>query len=813
MAKVHLIGNAHLDPVWMWRQPEGYSEVLATFRSALDRMNEFEDYIFTCAGAAYYTWIEETDPDMFDEIRRRVQEGRWVIVGGWWIQPDCNLPSGESFARHALYSQRFFMEKLGKKAETGYNVDSFGHNAMLPQLLVLGGLKNYVYMRPDAGREMQYPFSGESFIWQSPDGTRVPTYHIPLGYASASAEEAVAKSRDTLSLSENGMLPEMCFYGVGNHGGGPTRKMLEALEDLISRSAPDDYAYSSPNQFFNELLNRPLPVFSGDLHHHASGCYSAVMEIKQLNRQAEYSLQAAEKYAALANWLGFKLDTSLLTEAWKTVLFHQFHDVMGGCSIYDACQDACSAFHYALHIARQITNQALQKIAWNIDTSCGFPVVREKLAFRLWTHGPSGAPLTIFNPHSWPLKVPVRTGADIHTAQGVPAIQDEAGAPVPYQRSRGPMINHDTDKWESIFLANIPPFGWRTYWLRNNGPVEEQTPAQPLIFSDTHLENAFISADFDPDTGALIRLNDKSKGCELLSAPARDLVIDETDSDTWGHKIFSFRNVIGEFSNAKTELVESGAVCAKLRITTHYNRSTIVKYVTLYRELPELYVSIKVFWNEQHRMLKLSFPTPFECGEVASIPYGHIRRTADGKEQPMQNWVCMGTLGIVTDTRTAYDALNGEIRITALRSPLYADHFAERDDFCEFTGQGEHRFQLILSPCSEPVSLSQRAAELTCPPEKFSGTYHEGPLKLTEQFIETEGDPVIIDTIKRSEDRSGWVIRLHEPNGRDAHAHISIAAINRSLDVSLSPYQICTFLFTATDIIETDFTEAALSDK
>lgn len=169
MAKVHLIGNAHLDPVWLWRWQEGYSEVLATFRSALDRMNEFEDYVFTCAGAAYYQWVEETDPAMFEEIKHRVQEGRWVIVGGWWIQPDCNAPSGESFARHALYSQRYYMKKFGKKAEIGYNVDSFGHNAMLPQLLKESGLRGYVFMRPNPHEEKTYPFPYTSFIWESID--------------------------------------------------------------------------------------------------------------------------------------------------------------------------------------------------------------------------------------------------------------------------------------------------------------------------------------------------------------------------------------------------------------------------------------------------------------------------------------------------------------------------------------------------------------------------------------------------------------------------------------------------------------------
>ena len=142
--KTHLIGNAHLDPVWLWQWHEGYMEVKATFRSALDRMKEFPDFKFTSACAAYYEWIRDSDPDMFEEIRQRVAEGRWSITGGWYIQPDCNIPSGESFARHGLVSQRFFRDNLGKTAKVGYNVDSFGHNGSIPMILKQSGMDAYI---------------------------------------------------------------------------------------------------------------------------------------------------------------------------------------------------------------------------------------------------------------------------------------------------------------------------------------------------------------------------------------------------------------------------------------------------------------------------------------------------------------------------------------------------------------------------------------------------------------------------------------------------------------------------------------------
>src|SRR5215210_3137408 len=178
---LHMIGNAHIDPVWLWQWPEGLAEVRATFRSALDRMNEYAEFLFTADSAAYYAWIEEIDPPMFEEIQQRVAEGRWELVGGWWVEPDCNLPSGESFVRHALISQRFFHDRFGRIATVGFNVDPFGHNAMLPQLLRRAGMHAYVFMRPGP-HEMALP--APLFWWESADGSRVLGLRLPHEYCA-----------------------------------------------------------------------------------------------------------------------------------------------------------------------------------------------------------------------------------------------------------------------------------------------------------------------------------------------------------------------------------------------------------------------------------------------------------------------------------------------------------------------------------------------------------------------------------------------------------------------------------------------------
>ncbi|MCQ2399897.1 MAG: alpha-mannosidase, partial [Clostridia bacterium] len=241
MKKTYLIGNAHIDPAWLWEWEEGYSEVWATFRSALDRMNEYPDYKFTSACAIYYKWIEDSDPDMFKEIVARVKEGRWCITGGWLLQPDCNIPSGESFARHALISQRYFKEKFGKTAITGYNVDSFGHNGNIPMLLRNSGMKNYVFMRP---QEHEKDLPARLFNWQSKDKSTVTAYRIPLYY---NIWEDFGHFYQVANLDDAPAL--MAFYGVGNHGGGATKYIL----DKINAELPDNFFYSTPDEYFSDM--------------------------------------------------------------------------------------------------------------------------------------------------------------------------------------------------------------------------------------------------------------------------------------------------------------------------------------------------------------------------------------------------------------------------------------------------------------------------------------------------------------------------------------------------------------------------------
>jgi alpha-mannosidase len=384
-----MIGNAHLDVVWLWQWQEGFQAAKATFRAALDLMRECDDFRFTSSSAATYEWIEHNDAEMFAEIKARVAEGRWEIAGGWWVQPDCNIPCGESFVRQGFYGQRYFKEKLGVTATVGYNVDSFGHHAMLPQILRKSGLTSYVFMRPQP-HEKGLP--GRLFWWESDDGSRVLAARIPYEYCTWGQDlhQHVSKCAAELHGPVDAML---CFYGVGNHGGGPTRENLRSIRAMDGDPALPALALSTLHCFFTSVRERQLalPTVHDELQHHARGCYAAHSGIKRWNRRAENLLLAAEKLAVLAHHATGLPYPGDFDRAWKDVLFNQFHDILAGTSIKPAYDDARDLYGEAAAIAARHLNNAMQALAWHVDVA----------------QCEGSTPIVVFNPHAWPARVGV----------------------------------------------------------------------------------------------------------------------------------------------------------------------------------------------------------------------------------------------------------------------------------------------------------------------------------------------------------------------------------------------------------------------
>jgi alpha-mannosidase len=339
---LHLVANAHLDPVWLWRWPEGCAEIRATCRAAADFLARDKTLRFCRSSAGDLSWLLAIESGLLRRMRKLVQDGRWENVGGWITQPDCNLPAGESFVRQALYGQDFFRRRLGAAAVTGYNVDSFGHHANLPQLLRQCGLRYYVFMRPGPQENAQIPAG--YFHWEGVDGTRVLAYHVFDPYNANEGwglRQTIDTCRQILQTTEAGSL--MVFYDMGDHGGGPTRAALKLLGQWQKEPGMPALVQATPREAFAaaEAEGRDFPVYRGEMQIHAAGCYAAHSEVKRLNRRGEEALLAAERLSVLAHLtLGRRLPTQRLAAAWRDLLFCQFHDVLAGSSVREAYADA-----------------------------------------------------------------------------------------------------------------------------------------------------------------------------------------------------------------------------------------------------------------------------------------------------------------------------------------------------------------------------------------------------------------------------------------------------------------------------------------
>ncbi len=791
--KLHMIGNAHLDPVWLWQWQEGFQETKATFRSALDRMKESDDFLFTSSSAANYEWVEHNDPDMFEEIRQRIAEGRWEIVGGWWIQPDCNIPGGESFVRQGLYGQHYFKEKFGVTAKVGYNVDSFGHHGMLPQILKKSGMDYYVMMRP-MPNEKGLP--GRLFHWESDDGSRVLAFRILFEYCTWGKEldTHIQRCASELKAPYDNL---MCFYGVGNHGGGPTKENIESIRRLNADPQGPELVFSTPNRFFAEVDDGSLafPVVHDDLQHHASGCYAVHSGVKKWNREAENKLLAAEKMSALAAWTTGQPYPRDFALAWKNVLFNQFHDILAGTSIEPAYEDARNMHGEAMNIAERGLNYAVQSLSWRIG------IAQED----------GMKPIVVFNPHAWPSRVNVEL--EVGGYKDGALLADDADRPVAHHFVQS--LATAGGRRRLSFVADLPAMGYRVYKLRPASDTVAAAAAagtnhHPLKSNDYSMENDRFRLEFDPATGYISSLYDKQAETEVFLAAAAKPVVIEDRSDTWSHNVFQFGQAAGAFTARSVKRVEHGPVKTVIRVISEYNRSVLVQDFSMYRDLDLIEVKAMVDWREQHKLLKLVFPVNLIfTRQTYEIPYGYIEREHNGEEEPGQSWVDYSGIirgsgkqygiSLMNDAKYSYSMNGKEMAMTVLRSPIYAHHdplVPDPDGFYSYIDQGIQRFQYALLAHDgnwEQAGTVRRAAELNQRPTTVIETYHEGDLPQQFSFLSVDHGNIVVSAVKQAEDNDDLIVRCYETTKTATDCVIRLPLWNREIRAAFGPCEIKTF--------------------
>jgi alpha-mannosidase len=789
-----MIGNAHIDPVWLWQWPEGYQEVRATFQSAIDRMKEYPDFVFTCDSSLFFEWVEQSDPELFEQIRARIGDGRFQVVGGWWIEPDCNIPCGESFVRHALYGQRYLRERFGITATTGANLDSFGHNASIPQILRKSGADSYVFLRPGP---QEKTLESPVFWWESPDGSRVLAYRIPHEYCAPKDDLGEHVEKAVASLPE-GDEEYAVFYGVGNHGGGPTRANLDQIARMNEEGDGLRLELSSLRRFFDaQHTGVSHPTVRGELQRHAPGCYTSHSGIKRWNRRAENLLQRAEKWSAIADSLGvqpYPLDE--LTRAWKLLLFNQFHDTLAGTSIEPAYEDARDQIGHASSAAGSAFNAAVQSVARQIE-------IEPEVEMR---------PVVVFNPHPWPLRADVEVEYTWTRPQGHHVVDDE-GEQVPMQLTR-PLTTMSGTRSRFAFPVEVPPLGYRTYRIRLG---ELEPPEHEISANATSLENGHVLLEIDPQTGRIAKLVHKATGHDLAAPASKHAVVVEDPSDTWGHGITSYNRELGEFEPVSIRLLEAGPVRGILRVESRFGSSTLREDYVLGADTPYVDVRVALDWRDQMKLLKLRYPTSVDAEKATfETPYGHIERPSGGDEEPGQSWVDVSGAGrgltVINDAKHGYDVRGGDIGISAVRSPVWAWHapreLEEGGDF-EYMDQGRQTFLVRLVPHGgdwRDADVVRRAAELNQPAFALIETFHEGPFPQRASFAADEGGDVVLTLLKGGED-GGYAVRAFESAGRGGRA--TLTALGRTIEADFAPHEIKTFVLPADgEAVETDLLES-----
>ena len=822
--KIHLIGNAHIDIFWLWPWEEGLQEIRSTFASALDRISEHDGFIFTSACACYYSLVEETDPGLFNRIQEAVKAGKWRIAGGWWLQPDCNAPSGESFARQGLYAQRYFMEKFGVYAVTGYNVDSFGHNGNLPQILRKSGLNSYVFMRPGP-HEKSLP--AVLFQWEGIDGSRVLAHRIQTSYNSGGdwGKPLAEKIESHIMTAENEGTPLMCFYGVGNHGGGPTRQNLETIDRLIADGK--NICYSDPDRYFAAITDvsntavklKKIPVVKDELQYHAIGCYSVLSKVKRANNEAEQSLLFAEKMLSVTGGApddGSGADASALTDAitekfgelargWKKVLANQFHDSLGGCSIPEAYRKILAAYAWTYETVNQMTAVHLQRITSRINTSGG-----------------GGSSLIVWNPHPWETKQVIEI---IGIAS---AIYDCGGSVIPFEIVPSSSVTGGHYSCMIRFSAKLPPLGYTSFRLADFNVHRDPgvfTNYQYTRTESNKIETENWEAVIDRETGFIVSLFCKKTKTEYLGAGGIGPVIVDDESDTWTHLLPSYGGAVHKMKLESYTLVSKGKISAEYEIVYSLFDSTVIMRVILNGEQGILDIKTRISWNEKHRLLKLRVGSAFKGRTfVSEIPYGAIERRADGTEWPIQRWAMLGSgpcLGIINDGIYSASAESGSaervrLDLTLLRSPIYAHHEPRhpRPDLQQrYIDQGEAEFQIRLMPCPRGTTgavFAKAALELNQKPAAVIESSHDGGLPLQKSFCRIINDKkttAVITVIKPAEDRDGWIIRAAESAGKNTKAKFDFTWINVSKEFVFGPYEIKTIRISGKSVTETNILE------
>jgi alpha-mannosidase len=776
MPRFHVIANAHLDPVWLWDWRDGLNEGISTCRAMLGLLDEFPELTFTRGEAAVYEHIERYDPETFARIRAEMAKGRWEVVGGNYVQPDTNLPSAEVLVRQFQRGLGYFKRALGVRPTVAWAPDSFGHSAGWPEIYTAAGMKSFAFSRPFAA-DLKLP--APAFWWESPSGSRILTWRMPVGWYGSTRTEVEGRLDQHKAGAEKWHVENIpIFFGLGNHGGGPSRAQIETILRWRDRNPDITVEFSTLHRFFAALSKEPvnLPVFRGELNFALRGCYSTAASVKFAYRRTENLLLRTERIATAVAAVT-KTSAPDLREAWDAVLFNTFHDILPGTSIERALADQRAWLGQAWHQAQRLELGALNQLAAKIDTRVP-PVKGDR---------PTVVPVLLWNSLAVPFDGPVEFEVPLdyrpldafrHKVDEVPLeVRDSRGRALPFQ-SVDVENNFATDvPWRKRFVVRlqIPPSGWHvvTAGLASDGARFPSAPTDLKIRAD-RIGNRHRNVR--AKVGATsIAFENKTKNASRFAL--RVVTVDDPWGSWGGHdgevEANHVNNVKAVWKIEAVKLLERGPERAALWVRLAEGASWLELTIQLYRNDPAVVIQSRVFWAEKAARLKLEF----SAGGSAEfeVPGGTVRRQPCG-DVPGGRWVRVGDSSrafvFASDALYNFDATAKTFGVTVVRSCRYTASNSSKPaekPWHPYMDLGEHTFQFALGDGDcDPTALAQR---LESPPVALMVAARAGTLGRTGSVLEL-GAGLQLLAFTRAESKDGWILRVQNI----AHRTVTAAA-------------------------------------
>lgn len=801
---VFMVCNAHLDPVWQWEWEEGVAATVSTFRTAADLCEEFDGFIFNHNEAVLYEWVKEYEPALFQRIQRLVAEGRWHIMGGWYLQPDCNMPAGESFVRQILVGREYFHREFGVAPRTAINFDPFGHSAGLPQILARSGYDSYVFCRPGQG---DCPLPSDTFTWRGADGSsivgvRVPSYNSPLGGARRKVED--------WSGSHPGDPVTLVLWGVGDHGGGPSRGDLRDLADLVAATAGGRAAvHSTPEEYVAALRDSgtPLPERLGGLNSWAVGCYTSQVKIKQGHRRLEGAYLVTERMATAASLAGLmEYPGHELGFALKDLLFSEFHDILPGSSIQPVEEMAVRVLDHGMEIVSRVKARAFFALAGG-QPECAAGEI----------------PILVYNPHGYEVEQMVECEFMLEDQNWTETFTDvevyQGGVRLPAQVEKE-HSNLPLDWRKRVaFRASLQPFAMNRFDCKLTRKEARHRLAVAPTLELLRFPLAGGEVAISATTGLVEYL--RADGVEVMTAGGCLPLVIADDVDPWGMTVNSYRNVAGRFTLVSpataaafcglrgelppVRVVESGEARTVIEAMFEYGRSTVILRYGIPVGGEHVDVEARVFWMEKDCMLKLALPVGMPGGTyLGQTAYAVETLPTDGREAVSQRWTAVtwpgAALTVLNDGTYGSDFDGDEVRLTLLRSPAYTAHpigdrpILPQDRYTPRIDQGERLFRFRLAAGNDRVRMArvEREAQVFNEPPMALSFFPAGDGAAPAPLVRVRNDVAALTAVKPAEDGCGIILRLYLPAAEGQAVALEFPGHGWAIEVPVGAFEVAT---------------------